>query len=314
MRIGALAAFVAMAASTVAPALAQASFQRISQDGGPVYWDAASIKRSGDAFEVEVLQPYKTGPNASAPVHGSLTWHKLSCVWSASVGGTLGRRTIDATGKTLESSGPEPFSQGAFYGPHGWKAVVTPLVCDRDNRIPKGMSVGQAIADAKAAFAAKAPAPADPPRADAAPADGAPARFGLIREEKTIGNMSFLDWSRITRAGDKVTVQTLDVLGDDTPPPPAPQWSYSVIALRTLLLDCKARTLTQTGFHSFTKFLEPGFPDGLTWPVRTADDWPLGAQILDAACWGKEPARTFASRAAALAHQRSVHPLKTADR
>ena len=310
MRIWALMGSIAMAIGVAAPALAQVSFQRVVQAGGPIYWDAASIKRTGDAFEVEVLQPYKTGPGANAPVRGSITRHRLSCVWSASIGGMQGSRTIDATGKTLESSGPEPFSQGSFHGPHGWKVVVTPAACHTGKSFTKGMSVEQAMADAKLRLTARAAPEPDPKRADPPPADSAPARFGLIREEASTGNMSFIDWSRITRAGDKAKVQTLDVLGDDTPPPPEPQWNYSVIALRTLELDCKARTLTQTGDVTFTKFLEPGFPDGKTWPVRTAADWPLGAQILDAACLGVEPAKIYPSRAAAIAHQRSVHPLR----
>jgi hypothetical protein len=310
MRIRHLVTCVAMTACTVAPALAQASFQRVAQESGPVYWNAESIKLSDDTFEVDVLEPYKTDAGARAPVHASLTRHKLSCVWSASVGGTLGSRTIDATGKTLESSDPEPYSQGSFYGPHGWMAAVASRACNPNKKIPKGMDVVQTMADAKATFASKTPARPDPVRSDAPPDESAPARFGLIREEKSTGSMSFLDWSRLTRAGDKITVQTLDVLGDDTPPPPEPQWNYSVIALRTLSLECGARLLTQTDFISFTKYLEPGFPDGTTWPVRTTDDWPLGRQILDAACQGAEPPETFRSRAAAIAYQRRVHPLR----
>ena len=310
MPIGKLACALAIVAGFAGSALAQESFQRVAQPGGPVYWDASSIKRSGDNFEIDVLSPYLTGAGAGASVRGEITRYKLSCVWTASVGGMLGSRSVDAKGKVLDTSGAEPFAQSSFYGPHGWHAVVTPIVCGSSFAPPKGLTLVQAMADAKSLLAAK-PAPSrDPGRAADAPAEKAAARFGLVREDKATGNMSFLDWSRLVRAGDKITVQVLDVLGDNTPPPPEPQWNYSVIALRTLALDCKARTLGQTAYVTFTKYLDPGFPDPTVWPVRTAKDWPLGGQILDAACSGKEPARIFASRAAAVAHQRSVHPLR----
>lgn len=310
MHFGKLACTLAIAIGFAAPAFAQASFQRVLQPSGPSYWDVSSIKRVGDDFEVDVLQPYLTDASAQAQVKGAITRHKLSCVWGASVGGVLGSRTVDDKGRELDRSGPEPFSQGSFYGPHGWHALVTPVACDLSRAPPKGVTLVQALADARSLLATKAVPHPDPRRAADAPADTAAARFGLVREEKGSGNMSFLDWSRIARTGERMTVQVLDILGDDTPPPPEPQWSYSVIALRTLALDCKARTLTQSGYVTFTKHLEPGFPDGAIWPVRTAADWPLGAQILDAACDGREPAKTFATRAAAIVYQRSVHPLK----
>jgi hypothetical protein len=301
---GSLVALVAMAS----PARAQASFERVPEAGsGVIYWDTAGLKRTGDAFEVEVLRVFKSAPGK--PLEGGIERHRLSCVWSASVGSLLGRRSINEAGKVLETAGSEPFSQTSFYGPHGWQALVAPLACDPARKPANGLTAAKAMADAKVQLAAKPVSEPGSKRAAALPADNAPARFGLIRTEKGTGHMSFLDWSRITRADDKAMVQT-DVLGDDSMPPPEPQWNYSVIALRTLALDCKARTLTQTGYFTFTKSLEPGFPDGMTWPVRTAADWPLGAQILDAAGTGKEPAKTFASRAAAIAHQRSVHPLR----
>lgn len=273
----------------------------------PVYWDAGSIRRDGDAFEVDVMQVYKTGQNK--PLNASITRQKLSCTWSASVGGILGRRTIDETGKVLDKTGPEPFTQGSFYGPHGWQAIVVPVACDPGFKPAKGLSVAQAMADAKSRTPAKAAA-AGPSRAAAPPAESAVARFALVRSDSKTGNMSFLDWSRISRQGDKVTVQVFDALGDDTPAPPEPQWNYSVFALRSITLDCKARTLAQTSFVSFTKYRDTENPDATPWPVRTASDWPLGADILDAACGGKEPSKTFASRSAAIAHQRSAHPLK----
>lgn len=309
MRIGALIGCIAMTAVLAAPALAEVAFQRVPAAGsGPVYWDAAAFKRTGDNVEVEVLRVFRSAPGK--PLVGSLERHRLSCVWSASVGSLLGRKSIDESGKVLEATGAEPFSQTSFYGPHGWQAKIAPLACDPAGTAAKGLTAQKAMADAKVQLAAKTAPDPDPKRAAAPPADNASARFGLIREAKATGHMSFLDWSRLNRTGDTVTVHTLDVLGDDSLPPPEPQWNYSVIALRALALDCKARTLTQTAYFTFTKYLEPGFPDGLTWPVRTAADWPLGAQILDAACSGKEPETTFASRAAAIAHQRSVHPLR----
>ena len=310
MSFGKSLSVLAMSVGIAGSALAEESFQRVALPGGPIYWDASSIKRNGDNFEVDVLQPYLTGAGAGAPVRGSLTRHRLSCVWNASVGGALGRRTVDAQARVLDKSGAEPFSQSSFYGPHGWQVVVTQAACDPLAVAPKGVGLVQAMADARSILAAKSAPSSDAGRAPDAPAAAAAARFGVVREEKSTGNMSFLDWSRLTRTGDKVSVQVLDVLGDDTPPPPEPQWNYSVIALRTLALDCKSRTLTQTAYVTFTKFLDPGFPDAKPWPVRTAENWPLGAQILDAACSGKEPDKTFPTRAAAIAHQRSQHPLR----
>ena len=302
---------IAMFAATfiAAPAMAQASFQHVKDSGPtPVYWDAASIKRSGDTFEIDVLQVHKNGPGK--PLSGDITRTKLSCDWNATVGGTLGRRTINEAGKVLDQSGPEPFSQGSFHGPHGWQARVIPVVCDPANKTAKGLTAAQAMADAKMRLAAPPAAEPVAKRAPAPPADTAAARFAVIREERSTGNMSLLDWSRVSRQGDKATVQVLDILGDDTPAPPEPQWRYSVFALRTIMLDCKARTLAQTAYVTFTKYLESEFPDAAPWPVRTAKDWPLGADILSAVCDGKEPAKTFPTRAAAVAHQRAFHPLK----
>ncbi|MEZ6031080.1 MAG: hypothetical protein R3C46_15215 [Hyphomonadaceae bacterium] len=311
MRVAVLAGCLAMTLGLAGPSLAQASFQHVKDSGPtPVYWDAASLKRAGDTFEVDVLQIYKMP--AGKPLEGGVTRYRLSCVWTATVGGTLGNWRIGETGRVLSQSGPEPFAQGSFYGPHGWQALLVPVVCDSAWKPGKGLTAAQAFADAKARMAIKAPKEPDPKRAAAAPADTVPARFAVIRKEAATGNMAFIDWSRITRQGDKATVQTFDILGDDTPPPPEPQWLYSVFDLRTLDLDCKARTLTQTVSQSFSKYFEPGFPDGMVWPVRTAKDWPLGADILDAVCSGAEPTQTFASRAAAIAHQRSFHPLRKA--
>lgn len=300
---------LAIATCLAPPAFAQSSFQRVPAAGsGPVYWDAGGIKRTGDTVEVEVLRVFASAPGK--PLVGSLERHRLSCVWSASVGSLLGRKSIDESGKVLESTGAEPFSQTSFYGPHGWHARIVPLACGSEEVVAKGLTAAKAMADAKGRLAAATDPDPDPKQAAAPSSDSAPARFGVIREEKATGHMSFLDWSRMSRTGGKTTVQTLDVLGDDSLPPPEPQWNYSVIALRTLVLDCKARTLVQTGYVTFTKHLQPGFPDGMAWPMRTAADWPLGAQILDAACKGEEPTKTFSSRAAAIAYQRRVHPLK----
>ncbi len=301
---------LATGAAVAGSAYAGESFQRVALPGGPVYWDASSIRRSGDDFEIDVLRPYQTGAGAGASVRGAITRHRLSCVWNASVGGTLGSRTVDARGSVLDESGAEPVSQSSFYGPHGWQVVVAQVACEPTYAPLKGLTLVQAMADARSLLAAKPSPSSDPGRAPDAPAAAAAARFGILREETSTGNMSFLDWSRLARTGDKATVQVLDVLGDDTPPPPEPQWKYSVIALRTLVLDCTSRTLTQTAHVDFTKFLEPGFPDARPWPARTAANWPLGAQILDAACSGQEPGATFPTRAAAIAHQRSLHPLR----
>lgn len=292
-----------------APSTAQVSYQYVADPGSsPVYWDAGSIKRDGDAFEVDVLQVYMSGPRM--PLNGTITREKLSCTWSASVGGMLGLRNIDETGKVLSASGPEPFTQGSFYGPHGWQARVAPVVCDPKFKARKGFTTAQAMADAKVRLAAKPAAQSDPVRGPAPPAASAAARFAPVRTDAKTGNMSFIDWSRLTRRNGIVTVQVFDALGDDTPPPPEPQWKYSVFALRTIEADCEQRTLAQTGFVSFTKSLEAGSADGAAWPQRTADDWPLGQDILGAVCNGKEPSKIFASRAAAIEHQRRLHPLQ----
>lgn len=290
-------------------ALAQVSFQHLSNSGpAPVYWDAGSIRRDGDAFEIEIMHVYRAG--AGTPLTARISRHKLSCTWSASVGGVLGARTIDESGKVLDQSGPEPFPQASFYGPHGWQAHVVPVVCDPARAPPKGLGEVQAMADAKARLATRSAAEPPVARAASPPEATAPARFALVREDRSTGNMSFLDWSRVTREGDTAKVQVLDILGDDTPPPPEPQWKFSVFALRTITLDCKARTLAQTAHVTFTKYLEPGFPDAAAWPVRTVKDWPLGADIAAAVCDGAEPAKVFPSRSAAIAHQRALHPLR----
>lgn len=291
------------------PATAQAAFHHVSDSGAtPVYWDAGSIKRDGDEFEVDVLQAYVTGPGN--PLNATITRARLSCNWSASVGGMLGLRDIDETGKVLNASGPEPFTQGSFYGPHGWQARVAPIVCDPKFKATKGFTAAQAMADAKVRLAAKRAAQLGPARGPAPPAASAAARFAQVRTDAKTGNMSFIDWSRLTRKDGKVTVQVFDALGDDTPPPPEPQWKYSVFALRTIEADCTQRALVQTGYVSFTKYLEPGFSDATRWPRRTADDWPLGRDILAAVCSGDEPSKTLASRAAAIEHQRGLRPLK----
>ncbi len=306
----AVLACLIMAAS--APALAQASYQRLPDSGGGVaYWNAAGLRRAGGEVEIDVLEVFRGAPGR--PITGTVTRHRLLCSWNAA-GGVLGHMTIDASGKTLSRSGPEPFTQSSFYGPHGWQARVAPAACDPSASAPRrGLTSAQAMAEAAKVLAgrtAKDPAPRPAP---APPADSAAARFGLVTHDSATGSMSFIDWSRFKRAGDHITLQALDVLGDDTPPPPEPQWVYAVIALRTLELDCSERSAVTTAYVSFTKDLDPGFADGQRWPARTAANWPLGAQILEAACSGAEPDRVFSSRAAAIAYQRALHPLRKAD-
>lgn len=300
-----------MAAST--PALAQASYQRLPDiaGGGVAYWNAAGLKRAGAEVEIDVLEVFK-GPPGQA-LTGTITRHRLLCSWNA-VGGVLGHSMIDASGKTLSRSGAEPFAQISFFGPHGWQARVAPSACDPSAAAPrKGLTSAQAMADAQKLLAGRTVKDPAPKRAPAPPPPTAAARFGLVTHDSATGSMSFIDWSRLKRTGDRIRLQTLDVLGDDTPPPPEPQWAYPVIALRTLELDCSERSLLATGFVSFTKNLEPGFPDGERWPARSAANWPLGAQILDVACAGAEPDETLPSRAAAIAYQRALHPLRKAE-
>lgn len=313
MRVpAALLACLLMAAGLSAPAFAQGSYQRLPDDGsgGVSYWNASGIKRAGADVEIDVLDVYKGAPGK--PPMGTVTRHRLLCSWNA-MGGVLGHTSVDGAGKTVSRSGAEPFSQISFFGPHGWQARLASTVCDASFSAPrKGLTVAQAMADAAKVLPGRVAKQPAPKRAAAAPADGAAARFGLVAHESATGNMAFIDWSRVKRTGDRVALQTLEVLGDDTPPPPEPQWLYSVIALRTLEVDCSERSLVTTGFASFSKSFEPGSPDGERWPARSASNWPLGAQIADAVCDGMEPDSTFPSRAAAVAYQRTLHPLRKA--
>jgi hypothetical protein len=313
MRVVAAVMACLVAAGLSAPAFAQTSYQRLpDKDKNSVtYWNAAGLKRAGANVEIEILEVFKGAPGQ--PLTGTASRRLLSCMWSAT-GGLLGLVTLDAGGKVKSRSGPEPFTQMSFYGPHGWQARVAPAACDPATTPPrKGMTAAQAMADAAKQLAGGSSNRAEPTRGAPPPADAAAARFGLVDHDSATGGMSFIDWSRLSRTGDRIKLQVLDILGDDTPPPPEPQWNYPVIALRSLELDCSEQSLVVTGFVSFTKSLEAGFPDGERWPARSAANWPLGAKIVEAACAGAEPDGAFRSRAAAIAYQRSLHPLRKAE-
>jgi hypothetical protein len=80
--------------------------------------------------------------------------------------------------------------------------------------------------------------------------------------------------------------------------------------LRRIEADCKARTLAQTGDVTFSRSLAAEFPDATSLLLGTASHWSLAADILNAVCSGQEPSQSFASRAVAIAHQRSLNPLR----
>ena len=106
MRLALGVASLLVAASVAAPAFAQASFHHVKDSGPtPVYWDAASIKRTGEAFEIDIMQVYKPAPGKA--LTAGITREKLSCTWSTSVGGVLGFRAIHASGKGVSQARPE---------------------------------------------------------------------------------------------------------------------------------------------------------------------------------------------------------------
>ena len=92
--------------------------------------------------------------------------------------------------------------------------------------------------------------------------------------------------------------------------PPELQWRCSVLVLRRIEADCKARTLVQTGDVTFSRSLAAEFPDATSLLLGTANHWSLAADILNAVCPGQEPSQSFASRAVAIAHHRSLNPLR----
>jgi hypothetical protein len=144
------------------------------------------------------------------------------------------------------------------------------------------------------------------------PAYQGPYRFTPIVEDLALGNVAFLDWASLQRSGDVVTARTLIALGDDSPPPPAPQWRTSMSSIFLRRVDCKAGTVATYGQAGFAKSLDLSTQDSTPWPVRTTAHWRLGARLLAAACTGVEPPGAFTSLQDAVTYQRRLHPLKQA--
>ena len=286
-----------------------------------LYWDHASVRRIGPDVEFDLLEVHTQSTGAAPKPITQITTYRMSCDWST-LAAPIRRERYDAAGNVTDTRDAEPMQRVGLVGTKAWYVPAAPMVCDPDYVAPADAlpSVKHAIDHAAAIlkpthYEIVRPPPRGGPGAPfilPGYPKFAPYRFSVLRADQTTGDVLFFDWGNLRRKDGKASVLLLEVLGDNSPPPPAWQWPDAMIGLRSLEVDCGARTARAIGYQAWDKELRHAGRDADPWPVRSDRNWPIGALVIDAACTGKQPRQVFKSREAAVAFQRKLHPLKGA--
>jgi hypothetical protein len=297
------------------------------------FLDTAATRTDGDEVEIAVLDvrfDYK-GPGPSRVIVGDIRRYRVSCVWRATRGPTS-TTFYDEAGAFLLTRPAETALHMSFYGKLASYAPAIDQVCGwaPAEATPSFTTVKEALAFAATTMMPPEPSPVSlPPPSPSARKKGeapkvmmavpvtqerklvlpefpeiAPHRFSVIARDEGKGHTQFLDWANMRREGEAVVALTLTVLGDESAAPPAPQWRWPVLALRSTRFDCKAQTVEVLGeaFGYKDLSLNPQPRSGL--PARLAASSPVASAALKTAC-GAEPRTTYAGVADAFAFARA---------
>lgn len=310
----ALAAPSALAQQTAFVALPQTSETSIT------FWDMGGLRRAGADLEIRVLRAGAQPTTSDVPVRGSLEITRLSCDWNTL--SMIETADVDAAGQVSDTkrySNTHP----SFYGPGGWHALVAPIACDPGADLPASSFTSLAAAMTEVAQVTKRPEP--PPQNDnrilttIAPVRARayelvnftppkPSRYGVLRAEADTGNTFFIDWGNLIRDGDNIDLLTFEILGDNLPK--ADRERLDLMKLNSVNLHCRDRIITVLEYVPMDRHQNAGNKQYTRFPKRRPANSKIGAELLDAACSGVEPAETFATRDAAIAFQRRLHPLQ----
>jgi hypothetical protein len=296
------------------------------------FLDAAATRASGGEVEIAVLDArfdYSVGPDEPRPIVGDIRRYRVSCDWRAQRG-PLSTSFYTSGGVLLETKPANTELQMSLYGKRASFAPAIDKVCGwsaPEDAVTFG-SVKDALAHAATVIIAPLPPPAPPApppptkksastavmmmavpvvqeRRVALPGFPAfaPHRFSVVARDEAKGHTQFLDWANMKREGDAVVALTFTVLGDETAAPPAPQWRWPVIALRSTRFDCKAQTIEVLGEAFGYKDLSLDPQPSSDVPARPAASSRVASAALRAAC-GVEPSTTYAGLANAFAFAR----------
>lgn len=299
--------------------------------GAVAFLDAAATRASGGEIEIAVLDvrfDYSVGPDEPRPIVGDIRRYRVSCDWRAQKG-PISTSFYDGEGRLIKTQPANTELQLSFYGKPAMFAPAIDKACGWSGAVDAVTfgSVKDALAYAATVMVAPPPPPAPPPpspkKAGEAPKvmmvvpaardrkivlpgfdTFAPHRFSVVARDKSKGHTQFVDWANMKREGDAVVALTLTVLGDETAPPPAPQWRWPVMALRSTRFDCKAQTVEVLGEAFGYKDLSLNAQPRSDLPARAAGSSPVASAAVKAAC-GAEPNTTYPGLTEAFAFARA---------
>lgn len=298
------------------------------------FLDTAATRTDGDEVEIAVLDvrfDYK-GPGPSRVIVGDIRRYRVSCVWRATRGPTS-TTFYDEAAALLLTRPAETALHMSFYGKLASYAPAIDQVCGwaPAEATQSFTTVKEALAFAATTMVPPEPSPVSlpPPPPPSAKKKGeapkvmmavpvtqerklvlpefpgiVPHRFSVVARDESKGHTQFLDWANMKREGEAVVALTLTVLGDESAAPPAPQWRWPVLALRSTRFDCKAQTVEVLGEAFGYKDLSLNPQPRSDLPARPAASSPVASAALKTAC-GAEPGATYAGVAAAFAFARA---------
>jgi hypothetical protein len=222
----------------------------------------------------------------------------VSCDWNST--GVIEWGQVGADGEV-----PTPKKRGAvmsFVAPGSWSDRLLQLVCDPQGpaQAPQLASVKDALAEA--ARVTKRPERAiptihpPPPKEVTGPVvivnhpNPKKKQYGAVRIEPATGNALYLDWANIRKQDGKLQAIALELLGDHPT-----EYQYSLMKVNSVELDCMARTVQVLGYTSWGGNFTGRRQVNMATPPRAAAGWPLGGELLDKACKGRKPKKTFSA-------------------
>jgi hypothetical protein len=296
---------MAIAFAALAPAaLAQSAFVEVQRpsDSSIVFADVGTIQRNGAEIIVDVLSYGARQQDDPIPYSASLTTYRYSCDWHTWADQARVTYAADGSVAKREEFGPRA---GDFFGPGGWHAEAAPVLCDPSAPRPDGALASAAEAIEAAGRLTKRPSPPKARNPDepmmmvtAAPVKPfslpnfptlAPSRYGLVKHDEVSASAYFIDWGNLVRSGDVVHVMTVEATG-----------GRQYLKMASVEIDCSARAITVLAYVGFGRQMRQDYQQDTRWPTRTAQTWPLGGLVMDAACEGEAPAATLPSREAVM--------------
>jgi hypothetical protein len=299
MRVAICAGFGALAFAGQAASAQQTGF--VAAPRADEYYiallvDVGGLKRSGMDVEVRTLEARPEPLDKKQPLSAEMWTYRMSCDWNSS--GVIEWGQVDADGEV-----PTPKKGGvvmSFVAPGSWNDRILQLVCNPEAsaQAPQLASVKDALAEV--ARVIKRPEHALPEVRPAPPKEitgpvvivnhpnPKKKQYGAVRIEPATGNALYLDWANIRKKDGKLQAIALELLGHRPTETP-----YSLMKVNSAELDCKARTVQVLGYTSWGGNFTNRRQVDKAGPVRAAAGWPLGSELLDAACKGRKPRKTF---------------------